>query len=130
MTRSADGRFEIHVECTDDDSYMHSDTDYSFHVAIVETGDEIAQFGGREFRDAGGSRTWGVQSVAFEGNAIVARHYDGKVERLELPVRVAIVDEGQLELTYASGRTERRARKPVTGHMKYGQPYAITKLME
>ena len=35
-------KFEIVEYTKDDDSYMYSDTDYYWHVASVQTGDELA----------------------------------------------------------------------------------------
>jgi hypothetical protein len=107
---------------------MYSDSDYSFYVSSVETGDELAHFAGHDYHNSGGRNTWGVESVDFDGNAVVARHYDGTVERLELPSRIAIVDGDWIDVTDALGNVERRRRRAVTGMSKYGQPYAITQL--
>jgi hypothetical protein len=107
---------------------MSSDSDYTYYVAIVETGDALATYAGRDYFNSGGRFRSGVENVSFEDGGVVARHYNGTVERLELPARIAIIDDEYIELTYASGRTERRERRPVTGTSKFGQPYAITTL--
>jgi hypothetical protein len=118
-------KFEIIYHTRDDDSYMYSDTDYSWFVKSMQTGDEIASYSGHWYQNSSGDSQGGVESVEFDddGGTIVATQFDGKVERLELPENVELVDGGrQVLLSYKDGRTETRPRRAVILTTKFGQP--------
>jgi hypothetical protein len=131
MSKSHDGRFEIFENRRDDDSYMYSYSSYSFHVVSCETGDEIASYSGSWDQDGSGSRQSGVESVTFEHDEIVARHYDGTIERERLPTSIDIVEGGKaIELTHADGTVERRERRAARAVTKFGQPFDLKQLVE
>lgn len=127
--KGADGRFEVHVDERDDDSYMYSNTHYTYVVASSETGDELLRFSGSWDESASGSSKRGVETVDIEGNEAVATHYDGTIERVALPTAITIVDESrQIELAYADGTTRRQPRNAVLFFAR-GRPYAVTELV-
>jgi len=106
---------------------MYSDTDYSWYVLSVQTGDEILAFSGRWCQRAQEKGTEGVEAVCFDesGHEILATHFDGKKERVELPADVSLVDGGRaIQLTWRDGRVETRRRCAVTVFTKYGSPIA------
>lgn len=114
-------RFEIIAHRRDDDSYFYSDTDYSWFVRSLETGDELASFFGSDNAGRLGSSTNGVASVSIDDTEVVAIHHDGTVERVALPVRIEIIEGGAaIQLTYADGRSEKRPRRAVSYTMKFG----------
>jgi len=126
---SPDGRFEIHTHRRDDDSYFYSDTDYSWWIAIVETGDEIAQFSGSSCDRRDGLHEDGVERVCFDGGFVVATGYDGKVERVELPASWQVSDDGKrITLAYPDGRADTRERFPVIATGKFGDSFFLTRL--
>ena len=122
--RSPDGRFEMHTHRRDDESYFYCDTDYYWWIAVVETGDEIAQFSGSSFDRRGGLHEEGVERVSFDGGFVIATGYDGKVERVELPVSWQVSDDGKrITLVYADGRAGTRERHPVIATGKFGDSF-------
>ena len=115
-------RFEIIYRTKDDDSYFYSNTDYTWYVRSLQTGDELFCFSGYSNADAHSSREEGVSSVHFDGYKVVAKHFDGKLEVHELPTDIQIVEKGNaIELLYADGRKEKRKRKQVIYFLKFGQ---------
>jgi hypothetical protein len=127
VNKSPDGRFEILYNTRDDDSYMYSYSSFSFHVCSTEFGDEILSFSGRSDSDSSGTRESGTQSVRFDGDWVIARDADGKLEKVQLPSKIERF-WGRLLLTWPDGRTERRERKEGLVHSKYGQPFSLKKL--
>jgi hypothetical protein len=124
-------KYEVLVNTRDDDSHMYSNTSYTFYVVSSDTGDELDTFSGRDDQDASGRRTEGVDSVVIEGGEMVAKHYDGKVERRPLPTKIEIVDDGkQIELTWADGRVERRERNEALGFTARGQVFSMKPLVK
>ncbi len=124
---SENGKFEIIEHQTDDDSYFYSDTDYSYYVASVETGDELFDFYGHSYSGRGGVDKGGVKKISFENdkNSIKVEHYDGEIEHFELPIEVTFADKGKaILLKYQNGNTEKRKRKAITHFSKYGQSYS------
>ena len=125
MTKSADGRFEIIVHREDDDSYFYSDTDYSWYVRSVETGDELASFSGSSSSGRSGSDERGTRTVRFSesSDVVEATNVDGTINRIELPAGIDIVDGGRgVVLTYRDGRTDSRKRNRVVVTGKSGRP--------
>jgi len=128
--KSPDGRFAVIENSRDDDSYMSSYTSYSFHVVSCETGDELAAYSGSDDQDSKGRVQTGVDTVTFEGDEIVARHYDGTIERAPLPAQISIVEGGKaIDLVHADGTTERRKRKAALAFAKGGIAYELAKLV-
>jgi hypothetical protein len=121
--KSRDGRFEIFEHSVDDDSYFYSDRDTTWHVASLETGDALHVLSGSTHSGREGSSQAGVATVEFDQTetAVVATGHDGTVERVELPAVIERVEGGRaILLRYLNGRTERRPRRAVMIHLKFG----------
>ncbi len=118
-------KFEIVEYAKDDDSYMYSDTDYYWHVASVQTGDELASYSGYHNESSAGVQKGGARSVGFNEDMteVIISNYDKEAERLELPENVELVDEGHaILLTYRDGRQDKRNRRAVCYTTKFGEP--------
>ena len=114
--------FEIIYRTKDDDSYFYSNTDYTWYVRSLQTGDEVFCFSGYSNADANSSSEGGISSVHLDGYKVIARHFDGKLEEHKLPIDIQIVEKGNaIELLYDDGRKEKRKRKQVVYFLKFGQ---------
>jgi hypothetical protein len=124
-------KYEVLVNARDDDSYMYSNTSYTYYVVSTDTGDELDQFSGSDDETAKGRSRKGVASVVIDGGQMVAKHYSGKLERRPLPTKIKIVDRGkQIELTWADGRVERRERNEALGFTARGQVFSMKPLVK
>ena len=120
---SKDGTFRVVSFQKSDDSYMYSDTDYSYYVVFVATGDQLWSYFGSDYQNANGSKQDGTRSVDFtpEGDAFVVTGYDKSEERVELPSSVRMIDGGgKIEITWRDGRLETRDRNAVTTATRWG----------
>lgn len=120
---SKDGKFRVLSLAKSDDSYMYSDTDYSYYVVSVATGDQLWSYFGSDYQNAKGSTRDGTESVTFtpEGDAFVVTGYDKSEKRVELPSSVRSIDGGRkIEITWRDGRLETRDRLAVTTATRWG----------
>jgi len=125
-----DSLYEVLVNTRDRDSYMESSSSFTFYVCSTAFGDELCRFSGSWDSDASGDRKSGTQTVSIEGHFAVAADDEGREERVELPVAIALASDGDaLLLTWADGRTERRARREAIAVTKYGEPFSMKRLV-
>jgi hypothetical protein len=125
-------KFEILCNTKDDDSYMYSDTDYSWFVVSKQTGDALVERSGHWYQRRSGDSTGGVSSMSFseQGEAVVARGFDESIERIELPADVRVVADGaSIELTWPDGRTETRKRNEALVGGKFGGVFSLKELV-
>jgi hypothetical protein len=130
---SPDGKYEIHYNTRDDDSYFYSDTRFSWIVTAVATGDSIIEFSGDWNQDSHGVDKSGTECVVFStsGDEVIASYFDGTTKRCELPSKVKIVDHGHaIEITWHDGRVEKQERRPAFFTTKYGEPFYAAKLVK
>jgi hypothetical protein len=86
-TFSSDGRFYIEYIQRSSDSYMSSDTSYSWKVYWRETDREFASFGGSWDQSADREEKSGASDVSFsdDGRELVVAGFDGSTVRQALP---------------------------------------------
>src|SRR4051812_13587215 len=87
-------RFHVEDWSKDDDSYMYSDTDYTYVIVCTDTGDELDRFWGSSYSNSSGTTEDGARAVRIEGGEAAISNYDGTEKRVALPVDVRIVDGG------------------------------------
>jgi hypothetical protein len=122
--------YEILTHSRDDDSYMYSYSSFSFHVCSTEFGDELCDFSGSHDGDSSGWRKSGTQDVKIEGNFVVATDAEGSERRVELPVQLALAEDGKkLQLTWADGRVELRDRNECLVFGKFGGVFSMKNLV-
>ena len=84
--RSADDRFEIRWDYMSGGITYDEEFDEDWTLVDVASGQKLTMFQGNGRKDFP-STYQGVKSVEFSKNGfvVIARHYDGKVERVVLP---------------------------------------------
>jgi len=114
VIKSPDGMYELVESKKEEGSYVNTRIITGWVVRIAETGDEILSFKGIRTQTPSSEKKEGVEMVAFspDRKEVVIRHYDGKVEKHELPVKFSLsTDKSTLVLEYKSGRIEKVERK-------------------
>lgn len=124
-------RFIVKERRRDDDSYMYSDTSYTYLVISVETGDELMRFEGSVDRNSSGTSSSGARWVEILDDAEVrVTDYDGQIELHPLPRTLRISEDGnKIVLVYGDGRSEERERNQPMFAGKYGDWFTAGELV-